>query len=120
MQSFALWLKFEAVDFTSSLDLATGEFRKVAWNNKNDFCNIGVTLPDGRHYSLNVWTYGFLATAVRQDAADGQNLAGTYRIPPDLLVRELTRDCLEATIADLLRYGDLENVLNPSVGPTRG
>jgi len=32
-----------------------------------------------------------------------------------LFVKELTRECVEATIADLLRIGHLEDVLNPSV-----
>jgi len=45
----------------------------------------------------------------------GENLKGLYQTPPDLFVKELTRDCIEKTISDLLKKGDLEDVLNPTV-----
>ncbi len=38
-----------------------------------------------------------------------------YQIPPDLFVKELSRNCIEQTIKDLLKLGDLEEVLNPSI-----
>jgi len=99
---FILWLEFEAVD-------------KANWDTENDFCNIHVDLEDGRHYGLNIWTYKFLETAVNEDKKTGQNLHGLYQKPPDLFVKELTRDCIEQTIQDLLKIGDLEKVLNPSI-----
>jgi hypothetical protein len=46
---------------------------------------------------------------------DGKKLKGIYQVPPDLFVRELTRDCIEKTISDLLDIDDLEKVLNPSI-----
>lgn len=67
MTDFTLWLEFEAVDFTSSIDFRTGQTISVDWNKRNAFCNIAVTLPDGRHYGINVWTFDFLVTSVRQD-----------------------------------------------------
>lgn len=72
-------------------------------------------MADGRHYGINVWTYQFLETAIAQDLKENSNLDGLYVTPPDLFVKELTRECIQATIADLLTKGDLEKVLNPSV-----
>lgn len=102
MSDFTLWLEFEVVDPGN-------------WDVENEFANIHVDLPDGRHYGINVWTYRFLETSIKDDQINGNNLNGLYQTPPDLLVKELTRDCIEKTIKDLLKKGDLENVLNPSI-----
>lgn len=98
---FTLWLEFEEVD--------------PNWDIENEFCNIHVDLDDGRHYGLNVWTYNFLETAINEDIKTGQNLSGLYQKPPDLFVKELTRQCIQQTIEDLLKIGGLEKVLNPSI-----
>src|ERR1044072_4752671 len=102
MREFKLWLEFEEVD-------------KNNWDIQNDFCNIHVDLQDGRHYGINVWTYGFFQTSINSNKANGNNLNGTYQIPPDLFVEELSRACIERTISNLLRKGDLEKILNPSI-----
>lgn len=102
MNNFKLWLEFEQIEPGN-------------WDTKNEFCNIHVDFPDGRHYGINVWTYQFLQTAVNMDKESGENLSGIYQVPPDLFVEELTRECIEKTIADLLKTGDLEKVLNPGV-----
>ena len=116
MQNFTLWLEFEHVNYSSSWDPKTEIFiTNVDWDRANEFCNIGVDLPDGRHCGINVWTYAFLATVVAQNVKDNQNLQGSYQVAPDLFVKEITRECIEATIADLLSIGDLEEVLNPTV-----
>ncbi len=99
---FELWLEFEEVDPTS-------------WDRQNDFANIHVTLVDGREYGINVWTFKYLETARSNSVKNNENLNGLYIIPPDLFVQELTRECIKATISDLLKIGDLEIVLNPSV-----
>lgn len=99
---FKLWLEFEEVDPNN-------------WDVENEFANIHVDLPDGRHYGINVWTYKFLETSFKLDMESGENLKGLYQIPPDLFVMELTRDCIEKTISDLLEKGDLEHVLNSTV-----
>lgn len=102
MTEFKLWLEFEAVDPEN-------------WDIENEFANIHVDLPDGRHYGINVWTYKFLETSVKYDQVSGENLNGLYQRPPDLFVKELTRDCIEKTIMDLLKKRNLENLLNTSV-----
>ena len=116
MQDFTLWLEFEHVDYLSQRDPKTDAFiTGIDWDIENEFCNVGVDLPDGRHYGINVWTYAFLATVVALDIESKEKLNGMYQIPPDLFVKELTRECIEATIVDLLKQGNLEDVLNPSV-----
>lgn len=101
-KDFKLWLEFEEVDPGN-------------WDNKNEFCNIHVDLPDGRHYGINVWTYKFLQTAIDFDKQNHKYANGRYLVPPDLFVKELTRDCIELVITDLLKIDDLEKVLNPSI-----
>jgi hypothetical protein len=102
MKEFKLWLEFEEVDPNN-------------WDVENEFANIHVDLPDGRHYGINVWTFKFLESSIKQDRENGENLSGLYQTPPDLFVKELTRDCIEKTIADLLEKGNLEDILNPTV-----
>ncbi|MBU8884171.1 hypothetical protein KSK37_13860 [Kaistella sp. DKR-2] len=102
MKNFTLWLEFEAVDPNN-------------WNVENDCCNIHIELDNGKQYGLNVWTYKFLQTAADMDKKNGENLNGLYQVPPDLFVKELTRECIEKSIQDLLKTGDLEKVLNQSI-----
>lgn len=102
MKEFKLWLEFE-------------EVAPDTWNRENAFCNIHVDLDDGRYYGLNVWTFKYFETSINEDKVNANNLTGLYQIPPDLFVKELTRDCIQQAIADLLKKGDLELVLNPTV-----
>jgi len=102
MSKFKLWLEFKEVDPGN-------------WDTDNEFANIHVDLPDGRHYGINVWTYKFLEISIKSDMDNGKNSNGDYQVPPDLFVKELTRDCIERTITDLLTMGNLEDVLNPTV-----
>ncbi|MFN5417265.1 MAG: hypothetical protein ACK5B9_09425 [Flavobacteriia bacterium] len=101
-QKFKLWLEFEEVDPNK-------------WDNEIEFCNIHVDFEDGRLYGINVWTYKFLLTEIEDDKKTGQNLSGLYQKPPDLFVKELTRDSIQSAIEDLLRQGNLEDLLNSSI-----
>lgn len=99
--SFKLWLEFEV---------------SSPWNDlEDDFANIGVNTLDGRRYGINVWTYKFLESAIKKDEKSGENINGLYQTPPDLFVKELTRECIERTIGDLLEKGNLEELLNTSI-----
>ena len=102
MTKFKLWLEFEEVDPNN-------------WDIENEFCNIHVELEDGRHYGLNIWTYKYLETSINEDRNTGENLNGLYQIPPDLFVKEFTRECIQQTIEDILKIDDLEKVLNSSI-----
>lgn len=95
---FKVWLEFEET---------------TPWEDvENDFANVVVDTLDGRSYGINVWTYKFLETATKWNEECGENLNGLYQIPPDLFVKELTRNCIEKTIAELLKNGCLEESLN--------
>ena len=98
---FKLWLEFEESSPWDYLE--------------NDFTNIGVDTFDGRRYGINVWTFKYLESAIKQDEESGENLNGLYQSPPDIFVKELTRDCIERTIADLLDKGNLEEQLDTSI-----
>lgn len=102
VSKFTLWLEFEEVDTNN-------------WDIENEFCNVVVNLEDGRKYGLNIWTYKFLEKAVKEDLETGENLNGLYQKPPDLFVKELTRECIEQSIQDLLKIDDLERTLNPNI-----
>ncbi|KIO51273.1 hypothetical protein IW18_18820 [Flavobacterium hibernum] len=103
MKDFEIWMEFEAVE-------------PSYWDIENEFCNIQVRMKDGRKYGINVWTYDFLKTAIEYDKKNGYKLDGLYQIPPDLFVKELTRDCIEKAIQDLLDIdNNLERVLNSSI-----
>ena len=71
---FKLWLEFEEVDPGN-------------WDIDNEFANIQVTLPDGRRYGINVWTFKYLETSIKQNQVNGENLNGLYEFPPDLFVK---------------------------------
>ncbi|MEQ8474845.1 hypothetical protein [Fulvivirga sp.] len=101
MKQFELWLEFEQ---TSPWEDLT-----------NDFANIHVFMPDGRKYVLNVWTFKYLESANQTNVTEGRNGKGLYQISPDLFVKELTRECVEQTITELLEEGNLEDVLNDSI-----
>ena len=102
MKNFEIWLEFETVDYSNS-------------DMKNEATNIKVKLANGRKYGINVWTFKFLETIIKKDKTTGDNLRGLYQSPPDLFVEELTRHCIEQTIDDILRKGELEDFLNPSI-----
>jgi hypothetical protein len=99
MTEFTLWLEFENTAPSS--------------DPSNDFANISVRLNDGRTYGINVWTFDFLKTAIEEDLKNGKS--GLYQIPPDLFVKELSRDCIQKSIESLLVQGDIEELLNSSV-----
>jgi len=99
--AFKLWLEFEE----------TSPWEDIS----NDFANIGVDTLDGRSYGINTWTFKFLNTAIQRQIKEDDKGKDLFCIPPDLFVKELSRECLEETIGELLDQGNLEEVLNPSV-----
>lgn len=100
---FTLWLGFEDKD--GQEDLA------------NDYSTVKVNFLDGRRYWIDIWTLSFLNTAKEYDIREKVNGKGEWIVPPDLFVKELTRECIEATIIDLLNLGlgELDELLNESI-----
>lgn len=97
---YSLWLEFE---HTTPWDESAS----------NDCAIIRVELDDGRAYGINVWTFDFLKTSIDFDIKEGKS--GLFQIPPDLFVQQLTRECIEKTIVELLNQGNLEDLLNPTI-----
>jgi hypothetical protein len=93
-QDFTLWLEFEEVDLRP-------------WDATSDFCNMQVTLVDGRRYAFNVWTYSYFERARNETHESAEELHGAYIMPPDLFVDALTRTRLEEVIAQLIKTGQL-------------
>lgn len=102
MTEFSLWLEFEELDSSD-------------WDARNEITNAQVTLSNGKKYGLNIWSYGFLDKTIREDTTSGSNLNGLFQIPPDLLVQTITRNCIEKSISELLKEGELSITLNPSI-----
>src|ERR1700741_4190605 len=92
---FDLWLEFEHWMPQEGDDPA------------DDFCNVQVTLPGGRRYALNVWTFKYLSRAVRECRSTGEHLGGSYLPAPDLFVERLDRQLREDVVADLVATGGL-------------
>ena len=94
---FDLWLEFEHWVKAENDDL------------EDDFFNILITLPEGKKYALNVWTYKYLSRAVRECHSTGEHLGGSFLPAPDLFVERLDRKLLEAVVADLIAHGGLSS-----------
>jgi hypothetical protein len=91
-------------DFELWLETELGDPDRSANSQTENFCNINVTLPDGRRYALNIWTFDFLPLARYDDTYDmreGQEPA-KYVFPPNLFVERLDRATIEIVIAELL------------------
>ncbi|MGE5610705.1 MAG: hypothetical protein ACM359_15755 [Bacillota bacterium] len=84
---------------------------------EDDFFNMKVTLPSGKAYALNVWTFKFFetklhATRSADPVAEAKMKAfceavehpveREYVIPPDLLVSRLDRRLIEEIIGHML------------------
>jgi hypothetical protein len=97
--SFELWLETEEGDPTQPANSQT-----------ENFCNIHVTLADGRRYALNVWTFDFLPLARYPwpYKVTSQELA-KYVHPPDLFVERLDRSTIEAVVAELLENQEMKS-----------
>lgn len=95
-QIFELWLEFEQYD------------PKQDYDPTDDFANIGVDLPDGRTYNINVWTFGFLRRArFPWPYEEGVGDPDEYVIAPDLFVERLDRPTLERVVRHMLANGGM-------------
>ncbi|GJM08344.1 MAG: hypothetical protein DHS20C11_06200 [Lysobacteraceae bacterium] len=99
-KAFRLWLEFEVGE---PLD-------QPANRPTQNFCNISVTLPDGRRYAMNVWTFDFLPLA-RYDwpyEETPDQVPAKYVLPPDLFVERLDRETIECVVAKLLENDEMD------------
>jgi hypothetical protein len=87
---FTLWLEFEHWTAQEGDDP------------EDEVFNIQVTLPSGRRYALNVWTFQYLSRAVQECCSTEEHPGGSYLPAPDLFVERLDRKLLEDVVADLI------------------
>ncbi len=78
---------------------------------QQNFCNINVTLGDGRKYALNVWTFDFLPLArfPWPYVSNSDNNPANYVLPPDLFVASLTREVITDVISQLIASGEMKD-----------
>lgn len=91
---FELWLETEIGD----------PIDQPANRPDRNFCNIKITLDNGRQYALNVWTFDFVPLARIQYPYDHESSTKLekYLFPPDLLVERLDRETLEEIVKTML------------------
>lgn len=77
---------------------------------QNEVSNVVITLDNGDIIGLNVWSYKFLQSLIDRDSQTGENQNGIYQIPPDLLVKEISRDCIEKSVIELIEKGLLADL----------
>ena len=89
---YKLWLEFEET---------------TPWNDiTNDFANIAIDTMDGRYYGINVWTKLY----AEQNSITDENGVQI----PDIIVLELSRECIQESINNILSKGINESALNKS------
>ena len=98
---FTLWLEWEEVG---------GPPDHPFLRPQENFGNVGITLADGRRYSLNVWTFDYLPLArLQEDEPRPGAQPADYVIPPDLFVQSLTREMMETVVAQMIAAGELRD-----------
>ena len=100
MNKFELWLETEIGEFSD----------QVAKRPTENFCNISVTLDNGRRYALNVWTFDFLQLARLEWPYDKKSDAtlSLYVLPPDLFVIRLDRQTIEKVILEMIEKNEMQ------------
>jgi hypothetical protein len=94
---FELWLEFEHTELSADD------------NPTDDFANIAIQFPDGRRYTLNVWTFSFMKRARYPLPYEMLGEQAEYLLPPDLFVERLDRPTLERVVGSLLQAGELRD-----------
>lgn len=92
----------------------TSEFERWTdpFDPKNDCSFVHVFLPDGRCYALNVWTFGYFSQLIEEHQHDENFI---FHTSPNLFVKELTRECVEQAIQNLLIMGEIDEVVEDPV-----
>ncbi len=101
MSKFELWLELE-----------TGEpLDQEANRPTENFCNISVSLEDGRRFALNVWTFDFLPLARFEFpyAPSYDAAPSLYVLPPDLFVERLDRKTIEKVISEMIDKDEMQD-----------
>jgi len=94
MESFLLWLEFEAHE---------GGYPGPNDDPECDFCNVQIQVGSVL-YAANVWTFGDIDRA-RMESGTGQRLSNqaTWLVAPDLLVSRLDRATIATAVSELIQ-----------------
>lgn len=93
-----------------SIWIEAEEWGEGAWDPSDEASDVVVTFADGRRWIASFVAYGHVPTLVARNRESGDNLGGRYLWASDLvLVDAISRDSIEAVVADLLRDGGFES-----------
>jgi len=82
------------------------------WDPIDDNIDAIVTLDDGRRYGATFFTIANIQRLLERYRSTGECAKGLYFWGPDLIIlRELTVDAMERTIADLIANNELDRAL---------
>lgn len=97
------------MEFKLWLETELGDPGAPANQPQKNFCNVQVSLADGREYALSVWTFDFLPLArlpcPYEENADAK--PAEFLLPPDLFVESLTRETMQRVFADLIARDEM-------------
>lgn len=89
----------------------TIHFRDVIDNPLDDNIEVRVKFANGEIYDASYFTLANLHTIMNRHATTGESAGGLYFWWPHMvIVRELTRESIEASINDLLKEDEFELV----------
>lgn len=79
----------------------------------NDNVDVEVWFPDGRRYSATFFTLENLRSLMNRYQNTGECKGGLYLWAKDMMiVSELTREAIEATVEDLLHTGEFSSAFS--------
>ena len=98
MKDVSIWIEFEEwVDAPSNVEEAF---------------NVSVSVEGTAKYAMNAWPYGFTIAVLSgdetDDSCDDESAVYDGFAAPDIFVREMSRECVENVINQLIRSGDIE------------
>ena len=97
--NFYLWLEFEHFEWKPDDDPY------------DDFFNMAIIFERGPTYELDVWTFKYLFTEIKEeidkDIEGKRKLAGKYLKPPDLFIEKLDRELIESIVLNMIENDEL-------------
>ena len=77
----------------------------------NDFFMMSIIFESGLKYELEVWTFKYLLTEVKDDLEKDYDrkltLAGKYLKPPDLFIEKMDRELIESIVLHMIENDEL-------------
>lgn len=91
------------------------------WDPSNDNTDVSVTFADGAQWAATFFTYANIARLTEKNRRTGECMSGAYFWAKDmLLVDEVTRERIEAVVAQLLSEGTFPDIFSPCITVPKG